>query len=299
MSVVCLVRRNEIMRNVHLIYVSLFRVLAFQNKTQLWATICSYNPNYLLQHLPQEVTDTANFVAASPCETQSTLCTVVNSIFYMRVRSLLSLGTSKGQSNTGVRSILDLYSDQAGSRSKICGDNRWPLILLQGQESAAFKPRSPSTACCSEWELKSVGTENSVRCGSTVTAAPVLPWSSKLIQLKLARLGLTTDTARNPPEIWSNWLSVLSLLPSLPQPAACCVFTCQLLFAIFWFPLTDLLPPATQTQLCLPPVSGAAHRGQGRRPTGADLRAVCTGRALFGREELKCWSSSTFLIHVR
>lgn len=67
MSAVCLVGRDDIMKRVHLIYVSRFPVVAFQNKTQLWVTVCNYNPDYLLEHLPQEVTDTANFGAASPC----------------------------------------------------------------------------------------------------------------------------------------------------------------------------------------------------------------------------------------
>lgn len=167
----------------------------------------------------------------------------------MRRRSLLSLGTSKGQSNAGVRSLLALYSDQAGQRSRIRGHNRDLWSFCRGRNRLGLH----LAGCGSVWELKSVGTENPVRCGNTVTAAPVLPWSFKLIQLNLARLGLTTVGARNPPEIRSNWLSVLSLLPSLLQPAACCVFTCQLLFSIFWFPLMDLLPPATQTPLCLPP----------------------------------------------
>lgn len=59
-------------------------------------------------------------------------------------------------------------------------------------------------------------------------------------------------------------------------------------------------PPATgNTNTSLsPPVSGAAHRGQGLRPSGADLRAVFTRIALFGQEEMKCSSYSTGLIQV-
>lgn len=55
------------MKSVRLIYVSRFPVVAFQNKTRLRVTVCNYGPDYLLEHLPQEVTDTANFGAASPC----------------------------------------------------------------------------------------------------------------------------------------------------------------------------------------------------------------------------------------
>lgn len=37
---------------------------------QLWVTLGDYDPNYLLEYLPQEVTDTANFGGETLYKTQ-------------------------------------------------------------------------------------------------------------------------------------------------------------------------------------------------------------------------------------
>lgn len=110
----------------------------------------------------------------------------------------LSLGTSEGQSNTGVCSILALCSDQEGRGSGIGGHNRDLWYFYTERNRLGLHPAGRPSTACSVWELNSVGTENPVRCGSTVTAAPVLPWSSKLMQLNLAP---GSDWPQRQPEI--------------------------------------------------------------------------------------------------